>query len=81
MKLFVLSLENDALQWFQNKPDNAFDSSQALTNAFKNILRDKREGKYLGKELNSIKKRENEIIEEFNQRFNGILKDFDESHQ
>jgi len=29
MKLFVLSLEDDALQWFYDKPDNASDSLQA----------------------------------------------------
>ena len=43
--------------------------------AFKDKYGDKREGKYLVKEFNTIKKRENEIVEEFNQRFNKILRD------
>lgn len=95
MKLFVLSLEDDALQWFQDKldntfvslqwfqdkPDNTFDSFQDLTGAFKDKFGDKRKGKYLVKELNSIKKRENETVEEFNQRFNGILKDMTQDYK
>lgn len=81
MKLFVLSLEDDALQWFLDKPDNAFDSLQTIFNSFKDKYGDKREGKYLFKELNSIKKRENERVEEFNQRFNGILKDMTQDYK
>lgn len=49
MKLFVLSLTDNVLDWFHDKADNAFDSLRALTNAFKNKYGDKREGKYLVK--------------------------------
>ena len=74
MKLFVLSLEDDALDWFQDKADNAFDSLRSLLDAFRDKYGDKREGKYLVKEFNIIKKRENETVEEFNQIFNSIIK-------
>lgn len=55
MKFFVLSLEDNALDWFHDKADNAFDLLRALTDAFKDKYGDKREGKYLVKELNTIK--------------------------
>lgn len=45
MKLFVLSLKDNALEWFHDKADNAFDSLRALTDAFKDKFGDKREGK------------------------------------
>jgi len=81
MTLFVLKLEEVAFNWFHNKPDNAFDSLRDLTDAFKDKFGNKREGKYLVKEHNSIKKRENEIVEEFSQRFNGLLKDMTQDYK
>jgi len=81
MNLFVLLLEDVSLDWFLDKPNNVFDSLQSLTNAFKDKFWDKREGKYLVKELNSIKKRENETVEEFNRRFNDILKDMTQDYK
>jgi len=33
------------------------------------------------KELNTIKKRENEMVEQFNQRFNGLLKDMTQDYK
>lgn len=65
MRLFVLSLEDNALDQFHEKADIAFGSLRALADAFKDRFGDKREGKYLVEELNTIKKRENEIVEEF----------------
>lgn len=35
MKLFVLSLEDEALDWFHDEPNNYFNSLQALIDAFK----------------------------------------------
>lgn len=81
MRLVVLSLEDNAIEWFHDKADNAFDSLRALTDAFKDKFGDKREGKYLVKELNTIKKRENEIVEEFNQRFNSLLRDMTQDYK
>lgn len=78
---FFLSLEKDALQLFQDKPNNTFDFLQALTSTLKDKFEDKREGKYLVKELNSIKKRKNETVEEFNQIFNCILKDMTQDYK
>jgi len=81
MKLFVLSLEDNALDRFHDKANNAFDSLRTLTNAFKDKFGDKTEGKYLVKDLNTIKKKENEMVEEFNQRFNGLLKDMTQDYK
>lgn len=39
------------------------------------------EGKYLVKELDTIKKRENQMIEEFNQRFNGLVRDMTQDYR
>lgn len=55
--------------------DNSFDSLRTLLNAFRDKYGDKREGKFLVKEFNTIKKKENEMVVEFNQRFNKLLKD------
>jgi len=54
---------------------------KGLTNAFKDKFGDKREGKYSVKELNSIKKMENETMEELNQRFNVIIKDMTQDYK
>ena len=35
MRLFVLSLEDDALNWFNNFPKDSFTSLQDIVNAFK----------------------------------------------
>ena len=75
MSLFVLSLEEDALDWFTEKLDNSFNSLQSIINAFKDKYGDKREERRLVKAINVIKKKENETIEEFNKRFNGIIKE------
>lgn len=49
MKLFVLSLEDDALDWFHDKADNAFDSLRTLLDSFRDKYGDRIEGKYLVK--------------------------------
>lgn len=81
MKLFVLSLEEDALKWFTKRPDHSFNSLQALTNAFKDRFGDKREESHLVKALCIIKKKENETVEEFNKRFNGIVKELPQDYK
>lgn len=81
MKLFVVSLEDDALDWFQDKASNSFDSLRSLLDAFRDKYGDKREGKYLVKEFITIKKRKNETVEEFNQIFNKLLRDMTQDYE
>jgi len=57
MKLFVLSLESSAIDWFYDKANNFFDSLRTILNAFRDKYVDKREGKFLVKECNTIKKK------------------------
>ena len=73
MRLFVLTFEQDVAEWFTEKPDNSFDTFESIVVAFKDKYGDKREDRHLVKEISTIKKKENETIEEFNRRFNVTL--------
>ena len=66
------------MEWFTEKLDNSFESIVA---AFKEKYGDKREDRHLVREISTIKKKENETIEEFNKRFNGILKEISQTHK
>ena len=72
MKTFVLTFGEDVHDWFTEKPDNSFDTFESIVAAFKEKYGDKREDRHLVREISTIKKKENETIEEFNRRFNGI---------
>ena len=81
MSLFVLSLEEDALDWFMEKLDNSFDSLQSILTTFKDKYGDKREERYLLRAINTIKKNENETVEEFNKSFNGIVRELPQDYK
>ena len=40
MRLFVRSLKGDALNWFNNCPEDSFTSLQGIVDAFKDIYGD-----------------------------------------
>ena len=73
MKLFVLSLEEDAHECFSGCVDNTFKTIKDLLDAFTEKWGDKKEHCHLLAALNTIKKNENETMEEFNKRFNEII--------
>jgi hypothetical protein len=73
MKLFVLSLEEDALDWFMELDDNKVKTIKELIDAFAERWGDRKENRHLLVALNSIKKNENETMEEFNKRFNELI--------
>lgn len=75
MKRFVLTLEQDAMDWFRDRPDHSIDSFNFLLNAFREKFGDKKEDRFLAKAIRIIKKKENETCEEFNKRFNGMLRE------
>ena len=74
MRLFVLSLEEDALDWFTEQPANSYDSLQAILTAFLNKFGEKKENRHLINAISNMKKNENETMEEFNKRFNELVK-------
>jgi len=74
MRVFVLSLEEDALDWFTEQPANSYDSLQAIVNAFMGKYGERRENSHLISAISTMKKNENETMEEFNKRFNELVK-------
>lgn len=74
MRLFVLSLEEDALDWFAEQLANTFDTLKMIMTTFNEKFGDKKEERNLLNAINHIKKQENETVEEFNKRFNDIVK-------
>jgi hypothetical protein len=73
MKLFVLSLEDIALDWYEDMSDNKFKMLKDLTDAFIEKWGEKKDHCQLLAALNSIKKNENETMDEFNQKFNELV--------
>jgi hypothetical protein len=72
-KLFVLSLEDDASNWYEDKPDNSFKTLKELIDAFTEKWGEKREHRHLLAALNTTKKNENETMDEFNETFNELI--------
>jgi hypothetical protein len=66
MKLFALSFEEDAYDWFSGLDDNKYATIKDLIEAFTERWGDKKEHRHLLAALHSIKKNENETMEEFN---------------
>lgn len=73
MKLFVLSLEEDAFDWFFGLQDDKFATINTLIDAFTERWGDKREHCHSLAALHTIKKYENETMEEFNKKFNDLI--------
>jgi hypothetical protein len=73
MKLFILSLEEDALDWYKDMPDNKFKMLKVLLDAFIEKWGEKKYQRHLLSTLNSIKKNDNETMVELNKRFNELV--------
>ena len=65
MKLFALSLEDEAFDWFSNLDDNKFSTLSSLIDELMDKWGDKREHRHALVALNTIKKIENETMIEF----------------
>ena len=74
MRLFILSLEDDAMEWFQDQNDNKFKTFKAIIEAFNDRWGDRRDNHFLLAALHTSQKQENETMDEFNKRFNDIVK-------
>ena len=79
MKLFVLSLEEDALDWFTEQDDNKFNTLQEILDGFNERWRDRKEAHFLLVALHASQKNENETMEEFNKKFNDLFKILDKN--
>ena len=69
MKLFVLSLDGRAGDWYNNLPYNSFDILVSFNTSFTSKFGEKKEPRHQLASLTNIKKKENETMDEFNQRF------------
>jgi len=66
MKLFVLSLEDEAGEWFQDQNDKIFKDLKGIIEAFDYRWGDRKDNYALLSALHSSHKEENENIEDFN---------------
>ena len=74
MKLFILSLEDDAMEWFQDQSDNKFKTVKEIIEAFNDRWGDRSDNHFLLAALHTSQKQESETMEEFNKRFNDLVK-------
>ena len=81
MKTFVLTFGEDVAEWFTEKPDNSFNTFESIITTFKEKYGDKREDRHLVIDISTIKKKENETTEDFNRRFNGIIREISQTHK
>jgi hypothetical protein len=73
MKLLASSLDEDAKKWFKILPDNHLQSYQAFTDLLKKRWTTKKDSGMLLMQFNQIKKKENEMVKEFDARFDNLL--------
>lgn len=74
MKLFILSFEDDAMDWFVEQTNNKFSTLAEIIDAFSNRWSDRRDNPFFLAALHTMHKNENETMEEFNKRFNDLVK-------
>jgi hypothetical protein len=71
---FVYSLEGEVSEWFLEQDPNKFSILAKIHKAFNEIWGDQKEDHHLLATLNTSQKKENETIEEFNKKFNDLVK-------
>ena len=76
MKLFALSLEDDAAEWYGNLGDDSYKTLNEFLEGFKKNWGEKKEQRHLLAALHNIKKMENETIDEFNTKFRRVVVDY-----
>ena len=75
MKLFALSLEDDAAEWYADLADDSYKTLNEFLECFKKKWGGKKEPRHLLATLHNIKKMENETIYEFNTKFRCVFED------
>ena len=74
MKLLSTSLDEYPKNWFKGLPENHLQSYESITNLLSKIWTKKKDNEMLLMQFNQIKKKENEIVEEFDARFDHFLR-------
>ena len=75
MKLFALSLEDDAAELYENLGDDSYKTLNEFLACFKKKWGEKKEPRHLLDALHNIKKMENETMDEFNTKFRHVVAD------
>ena len=75
MTLFVLSLEDDAEEWYFDLDDDSYKTLSGFLEGFKKKWGEKKEPRHLLVSLHNIKKMENETMDEFNTKFRHVVAD------
>ena len=75
MKLFALSLEDDAVKWYSDLGDDSYKTLNEFLEGFKKKWGEKKEPRHLLAVLHNIKKMENETFDEFNTKFRRVVVD------
>ena len=73
MKLFALSLQEDAGDWYLDLVDNSYKTLNEFQTGFKEKWGEKKEPRHQLATLHNIKKMENETMEEFNKKFRYLV--------
>ena len=73
MKRFSLSLEEDACDWYINLANEPYNYWDSFRKGFMEIFGEKKEPRFLLNALHSIKRNENETMEELNKKFRGLI--------
>ena len=73
LKLFVLSLEDDAIDWFTSLTNKSINTSKECQRVFLMQWEERKDDIFLLVVLNGVKRNENEIIIELNARFDKIV--------
>lgn len=81
MRLFVLSLEDDVMDWFHDFPDNSFDSLQVIVIVFKNRYEDQIDQINPLRAIYDIKEDKSEMVCEFNKRFNDVIRGLSQDYK
>jgi hypothetical protein len=74
MTLFVYSLEGDVTGWFTDFDPAKFSTLDAILDEFRKRWGDKKEHRFQLAALTTSHKKENETVEEFNAKFNSLVK-------
>ena len=75
MKLFDLSLEDDAAKWYFDLGDDSYKTLSEFLEVFMKKWGEKKEPRHLLAALHNIKKMENETMDEFNTKFRRVVAD------
>ena len=78
MKLLASTFEGKVAAWFNNLPDNSITGYDMLETKFKSHWEHKVDDRFLLNQLYEIKRKEGELIQDFNHRFDSLIGKIDQ---